>query len=258
MKGFKLPKTRLDVKRSFTEAEWAHVLHGVAALPIGAEQERLRCILELLVSSGIRLDELAKATRADLRLESLPGLADTWVLSVTGKRDKQRDVPLANDVVELLDAHATSFAGTDGAFADRDALPLIPGTQPLIRALGASVEQWMRDAEGQVTKAAVTGQGGAALSAAGIYAVVKRFMGRAAKTAPAAGLDAERFEKASTHWMRHTFVRQALVDGAPLEVVSELAGHASISTTSIYSSQELARKVQAIRGMKRRAVPVLG
>ena len=30
-------------------------------------------------------DELAKATRADLRLEALPGLADTWVLSVTGK-----------------------------------------------------------------------------------------------------------------------------------------------------------------------------
>ena len=83
--------------------------------------------------------------------------------------------------------------------------------------------------------------------------MVKRFMGRVAKTAPAAGLDAERFEKASTHWMRHTFVRQALVDGAPIEVVSELAGHASIATTSIYSSQELARKIQAIRGMKRRA-----
>ena len=119
----------------------------------------------------------------------------------------------------------------------------------------ASVEQWTRDeSDGTVSKASITGQGGAALSAAGIYAVVKRFMGRVAKTAPAAGLDAERFEKASTHWMRHTFVRQALVDGAPIEVVSELAGHASIATTSIYSSQELARKIQAIRGMKRRTV----
>ena len=254
MKGFKLPKTRLDVKRSFTEAEWAHVLQCVAALPVGAEQVRLRCILELLVSSGIRLDELAKATRADLRLESLPGLENTWVLAVVGKRDKQRDVPLANDVVALLDAHALSFAGTDGALADRDALPLIPGTWPLIRALGASVEQWTRDDEGHIAKAAVTGQGGAALSAAGIYAVVKRFMTRAAKTAENAGLDAARFEKASTHWMRHTFVRQALVDGAPIEVVSELAGHASIATTSIYSSQELARKIEAVRGMKRRTV----
>lgn len=248
MKGFKLPRTRLDVKRSFTEAEWAHVLRCLAATPIGAEQMRLRCILELLVSSGIRLDELAKATRGDLRLESLPALADTWVLSVIGKRDKQRDVPLASDVIELIDAHALHFAQADLAVADR-------GTLPLIRALAASVEQWTRDeSDGTVSKASITGQGGAALSAAGIYAVVKRFMGRVAKTAPAAGLDAERFEKASTHWMRHTFVRQALVDGAPIEVVSELAGHASIATTSIYSSQELARKIQAIRGMKRRTV----
>ena len=114
--------------------------------------------------------------------------------------------------------------------------------------------QWRRDDQGHVTKAPVTGQGGDALSAAGIYAVVKRLMGRAAKSAAAAGLDAQRFEKASTHWMRHTFVRQALVDGAPIEVVSELAGHASIATTSIYSSQELARKIAAVRGMKRRGL----
>jgi site-specific recombinase XerD len=54
--------------------------------------------------------------------------------------------------------------------------------------------------------------------------------------------------------MRHTFVRQALVDGVSIEVVSELAGHASIDTTSIYSTQELARKIKAVQGMKRRAV----
>ncbi len=251
MKGFKLPKARLDVKRSFTEAEWAHVLACVAALPIGAGQLRVRCILELLVSSGIRLEELAKATRADLRLESLPGLENTWVLSVTGKRDKQRDVPLAHDVVQLLDAHAMHFAGAGWEPAERDALPLIPGTQPLIRGLAASVEQWTRNDAGHVAKVAVTGQSGRALSAAGIYAVVKRFMGRAAKTAGAAGLDRGRFAKASTHWMRHTFVRQALVDGAPIEVVSELAGHASIATTSIYASQELARKIGVMQAVQK-------
>jgi site-specific recombinase XerD len=93
---------------------------------------------------------------------------------------------------------------------------------------------------------------GSALSAPGIYAVLKRFFRQAAKSAAAAGLDAQRFEKASTHWMRHTFVRQALVDGVPIEVASELAGHASIDTTSIYSTQELARKIKAVRGMRRR------
>lgn len=42
--------------------------------------------------------------------------------------------------------------------------------------------------------------------------------------------------------MRHTFVHQALVDGVPIEV----ARHASIDTT-----QELARKIKAVRGKRR-------
>ena len=123
---------------------------------------------------------------------------------------------------------------------------------PLIRTLHASVAQWRRGQGGELVVGAQSANAGAPLSAAGIYAVLKRFFRQAATTAGAAGLDARRFEKASTHWMRHTFVRQALVDGVPIEVASELAGHASIDTTSIYSTQELARKIRAVQGMRRR------
>ncbi|HAL37385.1 MAG TPA: hypothetical protein DCP03_04415 [Polaromonas sp.] len=105
---------------------------------------------------------------------------------------------------------------------------------------------------GGLQAVALSDHPGSALSAAGIYAVLKRFFGQAAKSAADAGLDPRRFERASTHWMRHTFVRQSLVDGVPIEVVSELAGHASIDTTSIYSTQELPRKIKAVQGMRRR------
>jgi site-specific recombinase XerD len=114
------------------------------------------------------------------------------------------------------------------------------------------VAQWGRAEQGALVAKSLTEQSGTALSASGIYAVLKRFFAQAAQSALQAGLDPNRFEKASTHWMRHTFVRQALVDGVPIEVVSELAGHASIDTTSIYSTQELARKIKAVQGMKRR------
>ena len=87
--------------------------------------------------------------------------------------------------------------------------------------------------------------------------MLKRFFRHAAKTAEVVGLDSRRFEKASTHWMRHTFVRQALVDGVPIEVASELAGHASIDTTSIYSMQELARKIKAVAGMRRKVLALI-
>ena len=245
MKGFALPSSRVNVSRSFTEAEWAHIERSIADEPAGFARTRLKCMLELLVTSGVRLDELAQARWGSLRLETLPDLPPTWILSVTGKRNKTRDVPLADEVVDLLRDHAADFAAEE----EHD-----EADRPLIFALRGSVPQWGLVA-GAVRQIAVAEEGGGALSASGIYAMLKRFFGRAAVTAGQAGLDASRFEAASTHWMRHTFARQSLVDGAPLEVVSELMGHASIDTTSIYSTQELARKIGAIRMKRTRLVP---
>ena len=240
MKGFALPSSRMNVTRSFTEAEWAHVQRCIADEPAGMARTRLKCVIELLVTSGVRLEELAQARWGNLRLETLPDLPPTWVLSVTGKRNKTRDVPLGDYVVETLREHAASLA------ADEEEGGWAEGDRPLILALAGSVPQWGL-VSGQVRQVAVAEQGGGALSGAGIYALLKRFFGRAAASAAAAGLEAGRFEAASTHWMRHTFARQSLVDGAQLEVVSELMGHASIDTTSIYSTQELARKIGAVR-----------
>jgi site-specific recombinase XerD len=245
MKSFDLPATKMDIRRSFTEAEWGHVLQTLDALPLGPERLRLKCILELLVTSGIRLEELARARHKDLRIEALPDMPEAWVLTVTGKRNKTREVPLQSEVVELLAAHGREFMNDDVKRADQDNLPLI-------RTLYPPVPRWSRGEGGALVATPSTEETGLPLSSSAIYAALKRFFKKAAKTAQASALDARRFEKASTHWMRHTFVRQALVDGVPIEVASELAGHASIDTTSIYSTQELARKIKAIAGMRRR------
>jgi site-specific recombinase XerD len=245
MKSFDLPASKIDIRRSFTEREWNHVLVCVDALEEGPERIRLKCILDLLVTSGVRLDELAKARHGNLRLENLPDLPETWILTVTGKRNKTREIPLNPDVVRLLAMHGKEFMEQDKQLSNTADLPLI-------RTLHSSVKQWRQGEGGSLQSVSVSDQPGAALSASGIYAVLKRCFAKAAKTTAAVGLDPARFEKASTHWMRHTFVRQALVDGMPIEVASELVGHASIDTTSIYAKQELARKIKAVQGMKRR------
>ena len=245
MKSFDLPASKMDISRSFTEAEWSYVLLTLDALPVGPECVRLKCMLELLVTSGIRLDELAKARQRDMRVEALPGLPETWILTVTGKRNKTREVPLMQEVVDLLAAHGREFLEEDKLLASQ-------ADVPLIRTLHLPVPQWGRGPEGELVLAASTQRTGLPLTASAIYITLKRFFKKAAKSAGAVGLDARRFEKASTHWMRHTFVRQSLVDGMPIEIASELAGHASIDTTSIYATQELARKIKAVRGMKRR------
>ena len=53
------------------------------------------------------------------------------------------------------------------------------------------------------------------------------------------------------HWFRHTMATRALRDGVPIEVVSKLLGHASITTTStVYGhlTAEDARKTLAAAG----------
>ncbi len=161
LKSFDFPPSKMDIRRSFTQAEWAHVLTTVEAQSIGPARLRLKCILELLVTSGIRLDELAKARHKDQRIESLPDLPETWILTVTGKRNKTREVPLNPDVGRLLALHGGEFVDEDKGASDKDNLPLI-------RTLGASVPQWKRGDGGELVVSARSEKAGSALSAPGI------------------------------------------------------------------------------------------
>jgi site-specific recombinase XerD len=253
MKGFDLPTAKINIGRAFTEAEWQHVLRTLDDLPDSPERVRLKCILELLVGSGLRLEELASARHSHLRLVNMPelsDLSDAWILTVTGKRNKTREVPLTEDVVRLLASHGREFMQGDKRDSETNDLPLI-------RTLHPSVARWGRVQEGgrqgELMAAPLSDTVGTALSAAGIYTLLKRFFVHSAQTAEAAGLEPRRFLRASTHWMRHTFITNGLADGVPTEVMSELAGHASLDTTSIYSNPERARKVRAVvQTMKRR------
>jgi len=41
----------------------------------------------------------------------------------------------------------------------------------------------------------------------------------------------------SSHWMRHTFAAAALLGGQDLRVVASALGHASVTTTMVYTEQ---------------------
>ena len=220
MKTFNLPSGRVQVQRSFSEVEMSHILSVVETQPSGLHQRRLRALVELLLATGIRLDELAQATHGDMRQVDVDGEAElAWMLTVTGKRRKQREVPVPEYVVELLLAHIADLGESLGS------------SQALIATLGPGPGG--------------NGAKGSAMSASGLYASLKRFLGRCARAA--AGLDAKHLAASSTHWLRHTFGRRAAVAGVPLEVIGQAMGHASLTTTSVYMSQERSRMVRELR-----------
>ena len=174
---------------------------------------------------------------------------------------------MAPDVVALIREHHALAAE----------LGPLPSPAPLVLRLSLPPEEavaWaQREAEGgsSASVGAESGVGGAgggkrgrlvvegpplaALTAIGLYRQLKRFFARAAQEAFSVdGLSSARMRAASTHWLRHTFGRQGAAAGVPVEVLQQVFGHASLSTTTVYVSTERARMVKTLSEAWRRSL----
>lgn len=224
--SFNLPEPKINTDRSFTEREWSEIMTRAYAIPDAAERTRTTLVLEMLCGMGLRREEMATATRKNLSKIIDPEFGQAHLLKVTGKRRKVREVPVPEHVVLLIDEHAQHHAPRN---ADED--------PPLIFA--SSQVPGSRSTPGQ------------ALGHSGIYKLLKRFFARVANDIEERDLS-DRIRHGSTHWLRHTFGRQALSDGVPTEIVQQALGHSSLSTTTIYTSTERSRMVMELSKRQQR------
>lgn len=241
--------------RAFTPGEWHFLLGRLASegraerrqgAKARAEWQRLRLALELLVSTGLRVAEVTSATLADLRPVEMDAEDEpVWVLAIAGKGRRRREVPLSPAVVELIREHHALARG----------MGTPPSPAPLLMRLslppgeataGAAPEQRGKGEDGGGELRALTG--------IGLYRQLKRFFARAAQEAFSVdGLSSQRIRMASTHWLRHTFGRQAAAAGLPAEVLQQLFGHATLNTTTLlYGPTDQARMVRLVREARAR------
>jgi integrase/recombinase XerC len=156
-------------------------------------------VLLLLYGAGLRIGEAVGLTGAVLPLGA--------TMSVTGKRDKTRVVPLLLQVREAIEAYAAICPyGTA-----RDA-PLFRG------AKGGPLPP------GMIRKSV-----------------------RAARTA--LGLS----DRTTPHALRHSFATHLLGRGADLRALQELLGHASLSSTQVYTAVDAAHLLDVYRNAHPRA-----
>lgn len=245
MKGFDLPAPCIQTDRSFTEREWAHLMACAAAEAPAEARTRLMLLLELLVALGLRTDELVTARRSALQCVEVDG-QPAWLLTVTGKRRKQREVPVPEHVVELIERHHRDVRQRNDQNAAEDL--------PLVCVLGGQVRRWVAAAESDQPVLAtpdLAADPAGGLSHGGVYWALKRFFARAAARVEDPLIDPVRLSKASTHWLRHTCGRQSAADEVPLEVLQQLLGHASLATTTIYLTTERDRMVRELRRRRR-------
>lgn len=227
----------IDTRRALTQDEWDTVKDYLGTLKQDDDEgdnliandkyHRLRFIIALAYSTGMRLSEMAalrrkhfdKFTRAKDRVTS-------WEAEVLGKGKKVRKVSFNQKLMEEIRMY---FARR--GMEDFEAAP--PET-PLIASLPSYKTELK---EGKKVVTALPDTGGDPLTGSRIYDVLKAFFEDASRVASDIGI-INTLKEASTHWMRHTYATHALEKGMELKTVSKSLGHASLATTSIYLSTE--------------------
>jgi len=176
-------------------------------LRAGEEREpwilaRDAAVLALLYGSGLRIGEALALRRRDM---PAPGAGD--VITVIGKGNKPRMVPVLEQVVTLA-AEYIALCPRELA----EAGPLFVGVR------------------------------GGPLSARVVQLAMARLRG-------ALGVP----DTATPHALRHSFATHLLARGGDLRAIQELLGHASLSTTQIYTAVDTERLMEVYRSTHPRA-----
>ncbi|HMQ02044.1 MAG TPA: tyrosine-type recombinase/integrase [Candidatus Doudnabacteria bacterium] len=163
------------------------------------EMNRLRdtAILEMLFSSGIRISELVQLKISQLNFKS-------GEFTVRGKGDKLRLAFMSEDAIKALQIYLKKRHDNNPALFVSHS------------KIGNSIEKQMESVGGS---SKVPG-----LTARSVQRLVQKY-------AMLAGI----MHKVTPHTFRHSFATDLLQNGADIRSVQTLLGHASITTTQIYT-----------------------
>jgi site-specific recombinase XerD len=190
--------------------EWSYGWEAAAA-------QRLRFVLDLAYTTGLRASELVGASLGGVKSDDQ---GDRW-LHLVGKGSKAGKVALPPMAITALDRYLIERG-----------LPVSPARWNPKTPLIVSLEL----------------DSTASISGVRLWEIMHRFFVQAAEVIEAERPTlADKLRRASPHWMRHTHATHALARGAELTTVRDNLRHASISTTSIYLHSDEVKRAKQIR-----------
>ena len=233
---------KIDAGRSLSFAQWSIIQNELAALTNSSMTLRLRFVISFLYATGLRLSEMVNAKVGDLEYQHYPPDAhnneqvEGWIIKVVGKGQKLREVPVPNAVIESLQQYLSDRGlVADLNHVDNQSVHLIGKISDL-----QSVAPWSKSAQHDYDPKE-------GISGSMLYKQLKKLFKQCAENLPSAEWKtAERFEAASTHWLRHTYGSHMTANKVDANILQHLLGHASLSTTGIYSTSEQKRRMQAV------------
>jgi site-specific recombinase XerD len=213
------PRRGSHLPRVLKAAEAARLLDAIpVASPLAA---RDRALFELAYGCGLRAEELVSLRTCDVDY-------DAEQLRVEGKGSKTRLIPIGEPAMEALRLYLDRARPA----LSRSAPACEAGERFSPRADSGERSGWRGgdDASGGGHDALFLSKSGRPLHTSDVR---RRLRAWTARAGVQGGV--------SPHALRHSFATHLLDGGADLRSIQELLGHASISTTQIYTRVESAR-----------------
>lgn len=226
------------LNRSLSPIQWEAVEEALDALPYDTVKrqlfaERARWLLTLFHNCGPRVSEVASHGMGSIKPVKHRDRT-IWVWFVMGKGRKLREVPVTIDVMVAL-SRFRSHLGLPPYPAPMESVPIAPSF-------------WTVKADGAVDPKDLR-----PLTRQSLYNIVTDIMESAAKLLGEEHEEYESLKRASTHWLRHTALKDLADNTDDLRHVQQMAGHADIKTTMIYTSSKTHELYDAIETARSKA-----
>lgn len=228
---------------------WLHD-KGLTKRSIRMKLAAVKSLFKYLVRTGV-LDRNPAAVVASPKMEKkLPSflqqeearqMATTFdVSTVQGLRDRALCELLYGSGLRLSEALQLNVDDIDPrvrtvrVVGKRSKERIVPVTGSAVEAINAYRARRHELLASSEETALFLGDRGGRLSPASAYRIVKRVLGPLTEA-----------QRKSPHVLRHSFATHLLDNGADLKAVSEMLGHASLSTTQVYTHVSVERLKEA-------------
>ncbi|MFJ7315467.1 tyrosine-type recombinase/integrase [Pseudomonas sp. NPDC098747] len=195
------------IKRLLPEAGIALAFEAISLTPSPRKRARDHFMLSLFYLTGVRTFEGTTSNMSSVRRSA----SGTWWLTVLGKRNKVRDVPISDELYQDLLCYREAF-GLPREIPAQDPTPLLLAANSKLKRAHTST----------VLKAII-----AIMTRAADLALQREQWELA-----------ERLGGATTHWLRHSCFSHLAKATGDLVMIKALAGHSKIETTSRYLHSE--------------------